>query len=99
MSYLFLFRCILCLLRPSLEKLVDPRKGQPGYVECLSNGPINLTICLAVTICFFVGGKAYGRAVVIGILHISVFDNIDTIVNTVNGYNEIDIAFPLDHTK
>ena len=54
---------------------------------------------VSMLLCFFAGGKAYDIVVKFGILHLSVFESTDYIVNAVNGTESIEIKFPTDHEE
>ena len=54
---------------------------------------------LAVAIRFFAGGETYDTSVMFGIVQSSMFNSIDAMADVVNGCEDMDIAFPLDHAK
>jgi hypothetical protein len=98
MTY-FPFGPLFQLIKPNLEEGVPLKKGQLGYFDRSPNGPIDLATCLAVAIPFFAGGEGCDISVMFGISQSSLFNCIDIVVDGINGCEEMDITFPLDHTK
>ena len=99
MSYHALCR-LLRLIEPTLEKEMDSKRNEPGYVERAPNGPIDLLVRVAAAIRFFAGAEAYDISVMFGISHRSVFDSLDCVaVNAINGTEAMDIKFPTDQDE
>ena len=98
MSYHALCR-LLRLIEPALEKEMDSKRNEPGYVECAPNGLIDSLVRVAAAIRFFAGAEAYDISVMFGISHTSMFDSLDCVVNAINGTEAMDIKFPTDHEE
>ena len=98
MSYQALCR-LLRLIEQALEKEIDSKRNEHGYVERTPNGPIDSLVRLAAAIRFFAGGEAYDISVMFGISHTSVFDSLDCVIDAINGTEAMDIEFPTDHDE
>ena len=94
------FRRLYRLLEPYLKKARGgSNQDDPDYVERSPNGSIPLTVRLACMLRFFAGGKAYDISVMFGIVHLSVFESIDCVINAVNQCGEMEIEFLSSHDK
>jgi DDE superfamily endonuclease len=86
------------MLKPSLEKLLEPKLHRPRKKRRKRNAPnglISTSIRLSIALCYFAGGDPLDLALVHGVSHSEVFNSVWMVVDAVLHHTPaLDIVVP-----
>ena len=88
------------MLKPSLEKLLEPKLHRPRKKRRKRNAPnglISTSIRLSIALRYFAGGDPLDLAFVRGVSHSEVFNSVWMVVDAAHHTPALDIVFPESH--